>query len=69
MLIRSLTEHGVFRELIRFSIERAGDQNAAAKALIFEYEEKPVATKKALLTILREACRSTRRQLKRVVWS
>lgn len=48
-VIRRLTEHSVFQESIRFSIKRAGDQNAAAKALIFEYEEKPVATKKATL--------------------
>lgn len=48
-VIRRLTEHSVFQESIRFSVQRAGDQNAAAKALIFEYEERPVTTKKATL--------------------
>jgi Protein of unknown function DUF262 len=48
-VIRRLTEHSVFQESIRFSTKRAGDQNAAAKALIFEYEERPVTTKKATL--------------------
>jgi hypothetical protein len=48
-VIRSLTEHSVFRESIRFSVKRAGDQNAAAKALIFEYEGRPVNTKKTTL--------------------
>lgn len=48
-VIRRLTEHSVFRESISFSTKRAGDQNAAAKALIFEYEERPVTTKKTTL--------------------
>lgn len=48
-VIRSLTEHSIFQESIRFSTKRAGDQNAAAKALIFEYEERPVTTKKTTL--------------------
>ncbi|THG37783.1 DUF262 domain-containing protein [Sphingomonas olei] len=45
-VIRSLTEHSVFQESIRFSTLRAGDQNAAAKCLLFEYENKLVNTKK-----------------------
>lgn len=48
-VIRRLTEHSIFQESIRFSTKRAGDQNAAAKALIFEYEERPVTTKKEVL--------------------
>jgi hypothetical protein len=48
-VIRRLTEHSVFQESIRFSVTRAGDQNAAAKILIFEYEERPVTTKKITL--------------------
>jgi hypothetical protein len=48
-VIRSLTEHSVFQESIRFSTKRAGDQNAAAKALIFEYYVRPVTTKKTTL--------------------
>jgi hypothetical protein len=48
-VIRRLTEHVVFGESIRFSTRRAGDQNAAAKILLFEYEGRPVGTKKAAL--------------------
>ncbi|MEZ2409629.1 DUF262 domain-containing protein [Bosea sp. RCC_152_1] len=48
-VIRSLTEHSVFQEAIRFSTKRAGDQNAAAKVLLFEYEGRPVTTKKSIL--------------------
>lgn len=48
-LIRRLTQHSVFQESIRFSTVRAGDQNAAAKCLLFEYEERPVNTKKVNL--------------------
>lgn len=48
-VIRSLTGHSVFQESIRFSTKRAGDLNAAAKILLFEYEERPVATKKTML--------------------
>ncbi|WP_298286868.1 DUF262 domain-containing protein [Novosphingobium sp.] len=48
-LIRRLTEHTIFDESIRFSTKRAGDQNAAAKILLFEYEDKPVSTKKSVL--------------------
>jgi hypothetical protein len=48
-LIRRLTEHQVFGEAIRFSTKRAGDQNAAAKILLFEYEGQPVGTKKGSL--------------------
>jgi len=48
-VIRSLTNHAIFQESIRFSTKRAGDQNAAGKILLFEYEGKPVNTKKANL--------------------
>lgn len=48
-VIRSLTQHSVFQESIRFSTQRAGDQNAAAKCLLFEYEGRPVNTKKSNL--------------------
>jgi hypothetical protein len=48
-VIRRLTEHTVFGEAIRFSTKRAGDQNAAAKILLFEYEGRPVGTKKSNL--------------------
>lgn len=45
-VIRRLTEHAIFLDTIKFSTKRAGDQNAAAKVLLFEYEGKPVGTKK-----------------------
>ncbi len=48
-VIRSITLHSVFQESIRFSVKRAGDQNAAAKILLFEYEEKMTPTKKSVL--------------------
>jgi hypothetical protein len=48
-VIRRLTEHPLFQETIAFNTKRAGDQNAAAKILLFEYEGKPVATKKLVL--------------------
>lgn len=48
-LIRVIASHEFFVENIKFSIKRAADLNAAAKLLIFEYNEKPVATKKSNL--------------------
>lgn len=45
-LIRELTKHLLFSETIRFSTKRAGDQNAAGKVLLFEYEGELVSTKK-----------------------
>lgn len=62
-VIRRLTEHSVFQEAIRFSTKRAGDQNAAAKALIFEYEEKPVNTKKSNLDDFAKGLQSDRRTI------
>lgn len=45
-VIRTLASHDFFNENIRFGVSRAGDLNAAAKVLLFEYEQGPVATKK-----------------------
>lgn len=45
-IIRKLATHVVFTENIRFGIQRAGDLNAVAKVLLFEYEGKPTGTKK-----------------------
>jgi hypothetical protein len=50
-LIRKLTNHVVFNGTIRFSTKRAGDQNAAAKVLLFEYEKELVSTKKSDLDV------------------
>ncbi|KUP91814.1 DUF262 domain-containing protein [Tritonibacter horizontis] len=46
-LIRVLTSHEFFVENIRFSVKRAADLNAAAKLLLFEYQQMPTATKKS----------------------
>ncbi|ARR53735.1 hypothetical protein HY78_10035 [Rhizorhabdus wittichii DC-6] len=45
-VVRMLATHDFFEENIRFGVSRAGDLNAAAKILLFEYEGKPTATKK-----------------------
>jgi hypothetical protein len=45
-IIRSVAMHPFFKENIRFSVNRAGDYNAAAKIVLFEYEGRPVSTKK-----------------------
>ncbi|MEM7425421.1 MAG: hypothetical protein AAF441_04960, partial [Pseudomonadota bacterium] len=48
-LIRALRTHEVFLENIKFSVKRAADLNAVAKLLLFEYEGRPIATKKTNL--------------------
>jgi hypothetical protein len=45
-LARVLSSHEFFVENIKFSVARAADLNAATKLLLFEYEERPTATKK-----------------------
>lgn len=45
-VIRQIANHLLFQENIRFNTRRAGDSNAAAKILLFEYENAPVSTKK-----------------------
>lgn len=62
-VIRRLTDHSVFGESIRFSTQRAGDQNAAAKCLLFEYEEKPVGTKKANLDDFARSLQTDRKKV------
>lgn len=44
--IRTLATHDFFVENIKFGVSRAGDLNAVAKVLFFEYNGQPVATKK-----------------------
>lgn len=48
-VIRTLASHSFFLENIKFGVKRAGDLNAAAKVLLFEYHENPMATKKTNL--------------------
>jgi len=47
--IRLIVDHDFFVDVIKFSTTRAGDLNAAAKILLFEYEGQPTATKKTNL--------------------
>jgi len=44
--IREVAKHDFFQTNIAFSVKRGADLNAAAKLLIFEYNEEPVETKK-----------------------
>src|SRR5260370_24391819 len=48
-LARFLVGHELFRSSISFSKKRAQDKNAATKILLFEYNGRPVETKKASL--------------------
>ena len=45
-VIREVAKHDFFQTNIAFSVKRGADLNAAAKLLIFEYNESPVETKK-----------------------
>lgn len=44
--IRNVARHAFFIENIKFSVTRAGDYNAAAKIVLFEYENRMTSTKK-----------------------
>jgi hypothetical protein len=45
-VIRTVTRHDFFKDNIRFSVTRAGDYNAAAKMVLFEYSGQMSSTKK-----------------------
>ncbi|WP_420131618.1 DUF262 domain-containing protein [Rhodopseudomonas sp.] len=45
-VIRNVARHAFFYDNIRFSVKRAGDFNAAAKIVMFEYENRLTSTKK-----------------------
>jgi hypothetical protein len=45
-IIRYLVEHDVFQSCIRFPVRRGQDKNAAAKLLLFEFENKLAETKR-----------------------
>ena len=45
-LIRLLISHDLFSSCIRFPVTRGQDKNAAAKLLLFEYEQKLAETKR-----------------------
>ncbi|WP_208698615.1 MULTISPECIES: DUF262 domain-containing protein [unclassified Mesorhizobium] len=44
---RTVSKHEFFSDIIRFSVKRAADYNAAGKILLFEYQGKLVSTKKS----------------------
>ncbi|TMJ20589.1 MAG: DUF262 domain-containing protein [Alphaproteobacteria bacterium] len=46
-MIRNVAKHELFTDYIRFSTKRAGDFNAAAKIVLFEYRGSPASTKKS----------------------
>jgi len=46
---RLLVRHELFKSCISFATKRAQDKNAASKLLLFEYNGKPVETKKGSL--------------------
>jgi hypothetical protein len=46
---RLLIRHDLFRACIKFTTKRAQDKNAATKLLLFEFNEKPVETKRSNL--------------------
>jgi hypothetical protein len=48
-VIRQIAKHEVFKTNVSFAVKRGEDLNAAAKLLIFEYNGKPVETKKTNL--------------------
>jgi hypothetical protein len=48
-LNRLLIRHELFKSCVSFSTKRAQDKNAATKLLLFEYNGKPVETKKSSL--------------------
>lgn len=45
-MIREITLHEFFKNIVRFSVTRGQDKNAAAKLLLFEYYTQPRETKK-----------------------
>jgi hypothetical protein len=50
-VIREIAKHEVFETNVRFVVKRGEDLNAAAKVLLFEYNGKPVETKKTNLDV------------------
>jgi hypothetical protein len=65
--IREVAKHDFFATNIAFSVKRGADLNAAAKLLIFEYNEQPVETKKKSLDNFAEIAASQRSQLELAV--
>lgn len=63
-IIRRISRHDFFTVCARFQMNRAQDQNAAAKLLLFEYENDLTETKKTRLDqFVREASRQPKERL------
>lgn len=62
-LIRNVAKHELFTDYIRFSTKRAGDFNAAAKIVLFEYRGSPASTKKSDLDTFAQLPRIERETL------
>ncbi|MGD7157832.1 DUF262 domain-containing protein [Ralstonia pseudosolanacearum] len=65
--IREVAKHDFFQTNIAFSVKRGVDLNAAAKLLIFEYNEEPVETKKKNLDGFAKIAATQRSQLELAV--
>lgn len=63
-IIRRISRHNFFQVCARFQMNRAQDQNAAAKLLLFEYENDLAETKKSRLDqFVRNASRPPKERL------
>jgi len=63
-IIRRISRHDFFQVCVRFQMKRAQDQNAAAKLLLFEYENDLTETKKSRLDqFVHDASRQPRERL------
>lgn len=63
-IIRRISRHNFFQVCARFQMNRAQDQNAAAKLLLFEYENDLAETKKSRLDqFVRNASRQPKERL------
>lgn len=62
-IIRQMAKHEFFLQMISFSVQRGQDLNAAAKLLLFEFNDKPQETKKVSLDAFVEAAAKDKSRL------
>jgi len=63
-LFRKVAQHEFFTKYVTFSVQRGQDLNAAAKLIMFEYEEQLSETKKRNMDqFTRDAVKATRQKL------
>lgn len=63
-IIRLLADHELFKSFVKFAINRAQDKNAAAKMLLFEFNGKPVETKRRNLdNFARQATKESKEKI------